>query len=75
MISGIALYIVTILMAFGSVFAIASISRMRGLGAVEWMIFFVGIPYLALWFWQIFDARDQARKFNEKVQSTGTEPW
>lgn len=32
------------------------------------------IIYLAIWIWQIFDARTTARKFNEHVQATGREP-
>jgi TM2 domain-containing membrane protein YozV len=39
----------------------------------------IGIPllivYAGVWIWQIFDARSTARKFNERVQATGKEPW
>lgn len=34
-----------------------------------------GIGYVALFIWQIFNARNLARKFNESVKTTGKEPW
>jgi hypothetical protein len=37
--------------------------------------FILGISYLVLWIWQIFNARELAKKFNESVQATGKEPW
>jgi TM2 domain-containing membrane protein YozV len=36
---------------------------------------FFSIGYLALFIWQIFNARTKAREFNESVQRTGKEPW
>ena len=43
------------------------------------LIILVGIPlliiYAGIWIWQIFDARNTARNFNEHVQATGREPW
>ena len=43
------------------------------------LIILIGIPllliYAGIWIWQIFDARNTARKFNERVQATGKEPW
>ena len=37
--------------------------------------FILGIAYLALWIWQIFNARKLAKEFNESVRITGKEPW
>jgi len=37
--------------------------------------FILGISYLVLWIWQIFNARELAKKFNESVRVTGKEPW
>jgi TM2 domain-containing membrane protein YozV len=34
-----------------------------------------GIAYFVLFVWQIFNARNLARKFNESVKATGKEPW
>ena len=34
-----------------------------------------GIAYIVLFVWQIFNARNLARKFNEIVKTTGKEPW
>ena len=44
---------------------------------LQWVITIVilGVGYLALFIWQIFDARKLAKKFNETVKSTGKEPW
>ena len=39
------------------------------------MIIFGAIGYFGFWLWQIFDARNLAKKFNESVLSTGKEPW
>jgi TM2 domain-containing membrane protein YozV len=41
--------------------------------------FLVGIPlligYLALWIWQIFDARKLANQYNEYLKTNGKQPW
>jgi TM2 domain-containing membrane protein YozV/DNA-directed RNA polymerase subunit RPC12/RpoP len=37
--------------------------------------FILGIAYLVLWIWQIFNARKLAKKFNKSVRATGKEPW
>jgi hypothetical protein len=37
--------------------------------------FILGIAYFVLWIWQIFNARNLAKKFNESVRKTGKEPW
>lgn len=34
-----------------------------------------GIAYFVLFVWQIFNARNLAKKFNESVRKTGKEPW
>lgn len=33
------------------------------------------IGYLIIWIWQIFNARSEARRFNQLVKETGKEPW
>lgn len=33
------------------------------------------IAYIVLFIWQIFNARNLAKKFNESVRTTGKEPW
>ena len=35
----------------------------------------LGISYLVLWIWQIFNAKKLARKFNELVRTMGKELW
>ena len=44
---------------------------------LQWVItiFIFAVGYLALFIWQIFDARKLAKKFNEIVKTTGKEPW
>ena len=37
--------------------------------------FILGISYVVLWIWQIFDARKLSKKFNETVRAMGKEPW
>ena len=37
--------------------------------------FILGISYLVLWIWQIFNAKKLARKFNELVRTMGKELW
>jgi hypothetical protein len=69
------MYFASVAMIFGGIFAIASAGRRQGLGGIEWLILFLGIPYIVLWFWQVFNARDLARKFNDQVQTTAKEPW
>ena len=40
------------------------------------IIFLLGIAYLVLWIWQIFNAKKLAKKFNELVRTNGgKEPW
>lgn len=36
---------------------------------------FFSIGFLSLFIWQIFNARTQAREFNEAVNTTGKESW
>jgi len=44
---------------------------------LQWVITIVvfALAYLALFIWQIFDARKLAKRFNEAVRTTGKEPW
>lgn len=42
--------------------------------AVAFMFIF-GFIYLIFFIWQIFSARNLARKFNRLAKTTGTEPW
>ena len=48
-----------------------------GSGRIIFIIMFIlGIAYLVLSIWQIFNARKLARKFNELVRTNGgKEPW
>ena len=48
-----------------------------GSGVILMMfIFILGIAYLVLWIWQIFNARKLAKKFNELVRTNGgKESW
>jgi len=44
---------------------------------LQWVITIIifAVGYLALFIWQIFNARKLAKKFNEVVRTTGKEPW
>ena len=45
-------------------------------GIIFIIIFLLGIAYLVLWIWQIFNAKKLAKKFNELVRTNGgKEPW
>ena len=48
-----------------------------GSGRIIFIVMFIlGIAYLVLWIWQIFNARKLAKKFNELVRTNdGKEPW
>jgi hypothetical protein len=48
-----------------------------GIGKIIFIIMFIlGIAYLVLWIWQIFNAKKLAKKFNELVRTNGgKEPW
>ena len=44
-------------------------------GIIFIIIFLLGIAYLVLWIWQIFNAKKLAKKFNELVRTNcGKEP-
>jgi TM2 domain-containing membrane protein YozV len=45
-----------------------------GIGAIGMMLLF-SIGYLILFIWQIFSARNLAKKFNELVRTRAKEPW
>ena len=82
LVSGIIIYVLFVIMAI-------SLPGMLLLGLVESstgdadsggiifiVMFILGIAYLVLWIWQIFNARKLARKFNELVRTNGgKEPW
>jgi hypothetical protein len=45
-------------------------------GIIFIVMFLLGIAYLVLWIWQIFNAKKLAKKFNELVRTNGgNEPW
>jgi hypothetical protein len=45
-------------------------------GIIFIVMFLLGIAYLVLWIWQIFNAKKLAKKFNELVRTNGgKEPW
>ncbi len=45
-------------------------------GIIFIVMFILGIAYLVLWIWQIFNAKKLAKKFNELVRTNGgKEPW
>jgi hypothetical protein len=48
-----------------------------GSGGIIFIVMFIlGIAYLVLWIWQIFNAKKLAKKFNELVRTNGgKEPW
>ena len=82
LVSGIIIYVLFVIMAI-------SLPGMLLLGLVESstgdagsggiifiIIFLLGIAYLVLWIWQIFNAKKLAKKFNELVRiNGGKEPW
>jgi predicted lipid-binding transport protein (Tim44 family) len=48
-----------------------------GTGGIIFIVMFIlGIAYLVLWIWQIFNAKKLAKKFNDLVRTNGgKEPW
>ena len=84
LVSGIIIYVLFVIMAislpvmlllglFESSTGDAGIS---GIIFIVMFMFILGIAYLVLWIWQIFNARKLARKFNELVRTNGgKEPW
>ena len=82
LVSGIIIYVLFVIMAislpvmllFGLV---ESFTGYAGSGGIIFIIMFIlGIAYLVLWIWQIFNAKKLAKKFNELVRTNGgKEPW
>lgn len=66
--------VIYIIMVFSSI----ALNAAELLSSVQiWVIIiviFLG-GYIALFIWQIFDAREFAKKFNVTVRTTGKEPW
>jgi len=56
---------------------VESSTRDAGSGRIIFIIMFIlGIAYLVLWIWQIFNAKKLAKKFNDLVRTNGgKEPW
>lgn len=68
--SGLILFIVWIF-----IFLLSILAGAGGIiGALVLGIIFI-VGYIIIWFWQIFDANNLARKYNEIVNATGREPW
>ena len=44
-------------------------------GALLFLGLMFSLTYFALFVWQIFDIRTQAKRFNEAVKTEGIEPW
>ena len=52
-----------------------SIRDVPNVGPAVAFMFIFGFIYLIFFIWQIFSARNLARKFNRLAKTTGTEPW
>lgn len=50
-------------------------SNNNSAGGLAFLGFVFSIAYFALFVWQIFDIRKQAKRFNEAVKTEGKEPW
>ena len=71
LIGGLVIYIII-------VFSSIALNATELLSSVQsWVVIIVVCigGYIALFIWQIFDAREFAKKFNESVKATGKEPW
>lgn len=68
--SGLILFVIWIF-----VFLLSLLAGGAGLiGALVLGILFI-VGYIIIWFWQIFDAHNLAKRYNEIVAATGREPW
>jgi hypothetical protein len=75
LISSLVIYALLALNIFFSGFSMG-LTESNNVNPAPFMMIIIGaIGYLGLWIWQIFDARNLAKKFNESVRSTGKEPW
>ena len=82
LVSGIIIYVLFVIMAISLpvmllLGLVESSTEDAGSGGIIFIVMFIlGIAYLVLWIWQIFNARKLARKFNELVRTNGgKEPW
>lgn len=74
---GILILISGLILFFVAMFALLAGSVAGPAGFAVGAIFGVilSIIYVAIWIWQIFNARTLAKRFNEHVKATGKEPW
>jgi len=82
LVSGIIIYVLFVIMAISLpgmllLGLFESSTGDSGIGEIIIIVMFIlGIAYLVLWIWQIFNARKLAKKFNELVRiNDGKEPW
>ena len=82
LVSGIIIYVLFVIMAISLPVMLLlglfeSSTGDAGSGGIIFIIMFIlGIAYLVLWLWQIFNAKKLAKKFNELVRTNGgKEPW
>ena len=82
LVSGIIIYVLFVIMAISLpvmllLGLVESSTGDAGSGGIIFLIMFIlGIAYLVLWIWQIFNAKKLAKKFNELVRTNGgKEPW
>jgi hypothetical protein len=82
LVSGIIIYVLFVIMAISLpgmllLGLFESSTGDSGSGEIIIIVMFIlGIAYLVLWIWQIFNARKLAKKFNELVRTNdGKEPW
>ena len=82
LVSGIIIYVLFVIMAISLpvmllLGLVESFTGYSSSGGIIFIIMFIlGIAYLVLWIWQIFNAKKLAKKFNELVRTNGgKEPW
>ena len=82
LVSGIIIYVLFVIMAISLpgmllLGLVESSTGDAGSGGIIFIVMFIlGIAYLVLWIWQIFNAKKLAKKFNELVRTNGgKEPW
>jgi hypothetical protein len=82
LVSGIIIYVLFVIMAISLpgmllLGLVESSTGDAGSGGIIFIVMFIlGIAYLVLWIWQIFNARKLAKKFNELLRTNGgKEPW
>ena len=82
LVSGIIIYVLFVVMAISlpGILLLGLVESSTGDAGSGGIIFIIiillGIAYLVLWIWQIFNAKKLAKKFNELVRTNGgKEPW